>query len=142
MASKNLAKGFKRSALTAALGLCIVGGVQAQSNTVGAITGNANPGDTITLTNPSTGLTRSLTAGSDGTYRFAALPTGSYQVSDNGGTPRDVNVSVGTASTVNFINGGTTTLGTVTVVGSNVVNPIDVSSVESTTMPRRQSTAQ
>ena len=66
MASKNLAKGLKRSALTVALGLCFVGGVQAQSNSAGAITGSANPGDTITLTNPNTGFNRSITAGADG----------------------------------------------------------------------------
>jgi hypothetical protein len=133
MASKNLAKGLKRSALTVALGLCFVGGVQAQSNSAGAITGSANPGDTITLTNPNTGFNRSITAGADGNYRFSALPTGQYQIS-NGGTPRPVTVNVGTATNIDFATGGATTLGTVTVVGSNVVNPIDVSSVESTTI--------
>lgn len=35
MASNYFAKGLKRSALTVALGLCFIGGVQAQSNTAG-----------------------------------------------------------------------------------------------------------
>ncbi|MFC7300845.1 TonB-dependent receptor [Cognatiluteimonas weifangensis] len=133
MASKQLAKGLKRSALTVALGLCFVGGVNAQSNVSGAIVGSANPGDTITIANPATGFTRSITVGADGNYRFPALPTGQYTITDGSGTPRNVAVQVGTASTVNF-GGDATTLGTVTVVGTNVVNPIDVSSVESTTI--------
>jgi hypothetical protein len=133
MASKQLAKGLKRSALTAALGLCFVGGAYAQSNAAGAIVGSANPGDVITVTNPATGFSRSVTVGADGSYRFSAMPTGEYQISDNGGAPRTIRVNVGTATTANF-SGDATTLGAVTVVGSNVVNPIDVSSVESTTI--------
>ena len=50
MASNYLAKGLKRSALTVALGLCFVGGVQAQTNTAGAVVGRAVAGDTITVT--------------------------------------------------------------------------------------------
>lgn len=134
MASKQLAKGLKRSALTAALGLCFVGGAYAQSNSAGAVTGSADPGDTITISNPERGFSRTVTVGADGNYRFSSLPTGTYQISENGGAPRNVTVNVGIAANVNFDNAGTATLGTVTVVGSNVVNPIDVSSVESTTI--------
>jgi hypothetical protein len=133
MASKQLAKGLKRSALTAALGLCFVGGAYAQSNAAGSVNGNATPGDTITISNASNGFSRTITVGADGNYRFSSLQTGEYQISDNGGAPRTVRVNVGTSSNVDFA-GGATTLGTVTVVGSNVVNPIDVSSVESTTI--------
>ncbi len=134
MASKNLAKGLKRSALTVALGLCFVGGAYAQTNAAGAITGSANPGDTITITNASRGFSRTITVGADGNYRFSALPTGQYEVSDNGGAARPATVNVGTTTTVDFAGGDATTLGTVTVVGTNQVNPIDVSSVESTTI--------
>ena len=134
MASKQLAKGLKRSALTAALGLCFVGGAYAQSNAAGAVTGSADPGDTITLTNASRGFSRTITVGADGNYRFSSLPTGEYQISENGGAPRTVRINVGVAANIDFANAGATTLGTVTVVGSNVVNPIDVSSVESTTI--------
>jgi hypothetical protein len=142
MASKNLAKGLKRSALTVALGLCFVGGAYAQSNAAGAITGSANAGDTITVSNPATGFSRTITVGADGNFRFSSLPTGQYQVSDNGGAARPVTVNVGTSSTVDFTTGGAaTTLGTVTVVGTNQVNPIDVSSVESTTILTAQQIA-
>ncbi len=134
MASKQLASGLKRSALTVALGLCFVGGVSAQSNSSGAITGSANPGDTITVTNPATGFSRSITAGADGNYRFSAMAPGEYQISDNGGAPRTVRVNVGTAANVDFSAAGATNLGAVTVVGTSQINPIDVSSVESTTI--------
>ena len=134
MASKQLAKSLKRSALAAAVGLCFVGGAYAQSNAAGAVTGKADAGDTITISNPATGFSRSVTVGADGNYRFSSLPTGSYQISENGGAPREVRVNVGVAANVDFVDAGATTLGTVTVVGSNVVNPIDVSSVESTTI--------
>ncbi len=134
MASKQLASGLKRSALTVALGLCFVGGVSAQSNSSGAITGSANPGDTITVTNPATGFSRSITAGADGNYRFSAMAPGEYQISDNGGAPRSVRVNVGVAANVDFSAAGATNLGAVTVVGTSQINPIDVSSVESTTI--------
>ncbi|HEY0309798.1 MAG TPA: TonB-dependent receptor [Luteimonas sp.] len=135
MASKQLATSLKRSALTAALGLCFAGGAYAQSNAAGAITGSADPGDTITITNASRGFSRTVTVGADGNYRFSALPTGEYEISENGGAPRTVRVNVGVAANIDFVSGGdATTLGTVTVVGSNVINPIDVSSVESTTI--------
>ena len=131
MASNYLAKGLKRSALTVALGMCFVGGVQAQTNTGGAIVGQASAGDTITVSNPETGFSRTITVGGDGGYRFSQLPTGQYQISRNGGAPRSVTVNVGSASNVDF---SATTLDTVTVVGAGAVNPIDVSSVESTTI--------
>lgn len=136
MASNYFAKGLKRSALTVALGLCFVGGVQAQTNTAGAVSGSAASGDTITITSPSTGFSRTITVGADGGYRFAQLPSGTYQVSRNGGAPRTVNVNVGTSSNVDFVTsaGDAQTLDTVTVVGTGAVNPIDVSSVESTTI--------
>ncbi|HWS77528.1 MAG TPA: TonB-dependent receptor [Thermomonas sp.] len=127
---------MKRSALTVALGLCFVGGVQAQTNTAGAVTGHAASGDTITISNASTGFNRTITVGGDGNYRFSQLPTGQYQISRNGGAPRTVTVNVGSAATIDFVSAGgdATTLDTVTVVGAGAVNPIDVSSVESTTI--------
>ena len=134
MASKYLAQGLKRSALTVALGLCFVGGVQAQTNTAGAVTGQAASGDTITVANPTTGFSRTITVGADGTYRFSQLPVGQYTVSRNGANPRTVNVSVGTAANVDFVSASGASLETVTVVGTGAINPIDVSSVESTTI--------
>ena len=136
MASKNLAKGLKRSALTVALGLCFVGGVQAQSNTSGAISGQAASGDTMAITNPSTGFSRTITADANGSYRFSALPPGQYTITRNGEAAREVSVNVGTAANINFVSasGEAITLDTITVVGTGAINPIDVSSVESTTI--------
>lgn len=134
MASNYFAKGLKRSALTVALGLSFVGGVQAQTNTAGAVAGRASSGDTITITNPATGFSRTVTVGADGSFRFSALPTGQYQVSRNGAAPRSVTVNVGTSANVDFAAADATTLDTVTVMGTGAVNPIDVSSVESTTI--------
>jgi len=134
MASSYLGKGLKRSALTVALGLCFAGGVQAQTNTAGAVVGRAASGDTITVTNQATGFSRTITVDATGSYRFSQLPTGQYQVSRNGGSPRNVTVNVGSAANVDFTGGDATTLDAVTVIGSGAINPIDVSSVESTTI--------
>lgn len=147
MASRSLSKGLKRNALTVALGVCFAGGVQAQT-TVGAVTGQAPAGDTITLVNPATGFSRTLTVGPDGKYRFSALPVGEYTVTRQGsrGTTvsRATRVNVGTAANVDFTGpaadtgstgsaGDATTLDAITVTGK-AINPIDVSSVESTTI--------
>lgn len=135
MASHRMRNSLKRSALAVAMGMCFVAGVQAQTNTAGAVTGKAAAGDTITVTNPSTGFSRTITVGSNGDYRFSQLPTGQYTVTRNGGSPRNVTVSVGTASNVDYVSSSTAgALDTVTVVGGGFVNPIDVSSVESTTI--------
>ena len=128
---------MKRTTLALALGLCAAGGVQAQSNTAGAIAGRANAGDTITITNPNTGFSRTITVGSDGAFRFSALPTGQYTVTSSAGGSRNVSVNVGVAANADFVSrsgGSATTLDAVTVVGSGFVNPIDVTSVESTTI--------
>jgi len=126
---------LRRSALCLALGLCFSTGVQAQTNTAGAVTGHAASGDTITVSNPATGFSRTITVGADGNYRFSQLPVGSYTVTRNGANPRNVTVNVGTAANVDYVTaGGATTLDTVTVVGTGAINPIDVSSVESTTI--------
>ena len=74
----------RRKALTLALLLCAAGGAQAQTNAAGAVTGRATSGDTITISNPATGFSRTITAGADGGYRFSQLPTGQYQISQNG----------------------------------------------------------
>ena len=129
MASRQFAKGFKRSALTVALGLCFAGAVQAQSS-VGSINGEAASGSTVTIQNIDTGITRELTVGGDGRFTFPQLAPGRYKVT-SGGQTRDVQVKVGTGSTVSF---AAQEFGAVEVVGAASFNPIDVSSVESTTV--------
>ena len=62
----------------------------------------------------------------------------------SGGISREVTVKVGTGTSVQLAasSGDATTLGTVTVVGSGSINPIDVSSVESTTVFTAQQIAE
>ena len=126
MASKIITKGLKRTALSVALGMCFAGSVYAQSNSTGSIAGNTKAGSTVVIENPATGFRREVTADANGNYRVSSLQTGSYNVT-SGGKTNTVEVSIGGTAQ------GTTSLGTVTVQGS-VVNPIDVASVESTTV--------
>jgi outer membrane receptor for ferrienterochelin and colicin len=143
VARTTMNRALRRSALTVALGLCFSSAVQAQSNTAGAVFGQASAGDTVLVENASTGFRREISVGNDGTYRASALPTGTYRVtlkrSDGSSAVREnVTVNVGTGTSVNFAaaapaNDGTATLEAVQVTGA-FVNPIDVSSVESTTI--------
>jgi hypothetical protein len=130
MAYNYLAKGLKRSALTVALGLCFAGGVQAQSS-VGSIYGDTSANGTVTIENVDTGTSRTSTADAAGRFNFAQLSPGRYRVT-SGGQTREILVKLGTGSQVSFASA--TTLDAVTVVGSSSINPIDVSSVESTTV--------
>jgi hypothetical protein len=80
------------------------GNVFAQSAS-GSIYGQADPGSTIVITSQDTGLTRSITAGSDGKFSFSTLPTGTYSVTETSGSKTGtetarVNAGIGTA--VNF----------------------------------------
>lgn len=132
---------IQRTALSVALGMCFASAVHAQSNTSGAIFGQAQAGSTVQVTNPATGFSRSITVGNDGAYRFSALPTGTYTVtlqdpSGSTSTRDGINVSVGTGTPVNFTaaSGSATNLDAVQVRGVASVNPIDVSSVESTSI--------
>ena len=137
-------KKYHRTALCIALGMCFSTAVFAQSNTSGAIFGQAAGGSTVQVINPSTGFSRSVTVGNDGAYRFSALPTGTYTVTlqgaDGASAVREgVNVNVGTGTSVNF----TSSLPAAAPRPLDArrrssapasVNPIDVSSVESTTI--------
>lgn len=132
MASKIISKGLKRTALSVALGMCFTGSIYAQSNTTGNIAGQAASGDTVIVDNAATGFHREVSVGADGNYRVSALQPGTYTVTvkradGTMGAARTVTVNVGTTATA-------TTLGTVTVQGGGVINPIDVSSVESSTI--------
>lgn len=129
-----LGKNLKRSALSVALGLCFIGTVQAQS-AVGSLFGTTRSGSEVTLENPQTGMKRTIHADASGRFTFSQLPPGIYKVTAEDGTVREVMVNVGTGSQVNFSAGSNANaLDTVTVVGSRLANPIDVSSVESTTV--------
>lgn len=121
----------KRGVLSTSLAMCVAGGVQAQS-AVGSIFGSSAPNSTITIQSPKTGLSRTITADREGRFTFSQLAPGDYSISADGQT-REVAVKVGSGSQVIF-GTSATTLDRVTVVGARAFNPIDVSSVESTSV--------
>ena len=49
-------------------------------NDDGSVVGHTQPGAVITVTSPSTGLTRTVVADSKGSYRFPFLPVGDYHL--------------------------------------------------------------
>ncbi|MDI9239413.1 TonB-dependent receptor [Lysobacter sp. LF1] len=142
MKRSTLNRNMRRSALTVALGLCFASGVHAQQ-TGGSVFGQATAGETVVIENSATGFRREVAVGADGAFRVPALSPGNYRVTlqraDGTTTVRDgVAVSLGTGTPVSFgasaSSGSATTLESVVVTGAQVVNPIDVSSVESTTI--------
>lgn len=142
-------KVLKKAALGIALGACIAAMAplaMAQSAT-GAVAGRASAGDQITITNNATGAARTVTVGADGSYRLTQLPVGDYslQVKREGANVGDtvgVNVSLGGTTTVNLSSeGGVVNLDSIQVVGSRVVNRVDVRSTESATNINREELA-
>ncbi|PJJ99133.1 energy transducer TonB [Lysobacteraceae bacterium NML91-0213] len=139
-------KTFRKAALCMALGAClgaIAPSAMAQQVT-GAVAGRATAGDQISVTHRATGLTRTATVSSDGSYRLGQLPVGDYQLQTlrDGrpvGEPVTVNVALGGTTTVNLgSGGGVANLAAVEVVGSRVVNRVDVFSTESSTNITRE----
>ncbi|MCH9691310.1 MAG: TonB-dependent receptor [Gammaproteobacteria bacterium] len=128
----NRKSSFRKSALSLALGLCIAGGVQAQSTT-GSIFGSAPEGATVTITNNS-GFNRTITVDESGQYRVSSLPVGSYIViAKQGGETvgsRNVPVRIGAEANISF-SGDAALIENITVVGSNVTPDIDTSLTDS-----------
>ncbi len=141
------AKRLKRAALYAALGVCLGGlvpmGASAQ-NVSGAVAGRATAGDQVTVVSNGTGLTRTVTASADGSYRLGQLPVGDYQLqlSRDGqklGEPFAVSVAVGGTTTVNLASSGdVVNLDALQVIGARVVNRVDVYSTETSFNVNRQ----
>ncbi len=82
----------------------------------------AMPGATLTAKNTGTGLTRTANVGSEGTYRFASLPSGTYEVTvELAGFARqvypNVRVRVGSTRTVDFTMKVAAQAETITVTG-------------------------
>jgi hypothetical protein len=100
---------------------------------VGSVFGSAKGGAAVTIENPATGTKREITADAGGRFSFSQLAPGSYKITSDGVT-RNVDVRVGTGSQVDLSAGQAANIGEVTVVGGGAINPIDVSSVESTTV--------
>ena len=140
---------FRKAALCVALGACIgamAPMAMAQSAT-GAIAGRASAGDQLVVTSKQTGLSRTVTASGDGAYRLSQLPVGDYslQVVRDGqpmGSPVAVNVQLGGTTAVNLgADGAVSNLDAVQVVGSRVVNRVDVFSIETATNVSREEIA-
>ena len=138
-------RNLRKSVLSIAMGACLsslaVSSAFAQSAT-GGVAGRAAAGDTITVTNTATGLNRTVTVSKDGTYRIGQLPPGSYNLKAGSGAPVPFSVDLGTTTTVNVKgDSGPTDLETVQVIGSGVVNRVDVHSTETSTVIDRQELA-
>jgi hypothetical protein len=127
-----------------AMGLCLSSMAMAPAlaqNATGAIAGHAAAGTQVTVTNTASGANRTVTVDSDGSYRIGQLPPGQYSLSAGGGAPVAVTVSLGGTTSVNLTNEGAVNLGAVQVVGSRVVNRVDVYSTESATNITREELA-
>ena len=131
MASKKLSKLVKHSALSLAIGMCLASPMVLAQSSVGSMNGTADAGAPVTITNESTGFKREILADDSGRFSFSQLAPGTYKVAA-GGVTRDVVVRVGTGSSVNLAS--SSSLETITVVGSELINPIDMASVESATV--------
>ncbi|MGH8237970.1 MAG: TonB-dependent receptor, partial [Steroidobacteraceae bacterium] len=109
-------------------------------STSGSVFGQATAGETVVIESSQTGFHREIAVAADGTYRMPALPPGDYRVTlrhaDGTTVVRErIAVSAGTGTAVNFVAAAADeTIGEVIVTGVWVVNPIDVSSVESVTI--------
>ncbi|RRU06149.1 TonB-dependent receptor [Stenotrophomonas sp. 278] len=141
------ANSLKRAALCVALGAClgiVAPGIAWAQAVSGAVAGRATAGDQVTVTSTSTGASRSVTVGSDGSYRLGQLPVGDYrlQVSRNGEALGDsvaVSVAIGGTTTVNLASSGdVVNLDALQVVGTRVVNRVDVYSTETSFNVNRQ----
>lgn len=135
---------IRRSALAMMVGACLLSMAGAEpawaQSATGAIAGRATSGTQVTITNPSTGFSRTVTAGADGTYRLSQLPVGDYEL-ESDGRKLSVNVSLGGTTTVNLAGDSAGSLDTVQVVGTRIVNRVDVHSTESATNVSREDIA-
>ena len=135
---------LRKTALAFATGLCLstlaIAPALAQSAT-GAVAGRAAAGKTITISRSDNGLSRAITVGKDGNFRIAQLPPGDYEVAVDGGKPVSVSVSLGGTTTLNLSSDGAVNLDAVQVIGSRVVNRVDVRSTESATNVTREEIA-
>ena len=67
-------------AMSASILMAQSAGTSGLSGTVSDQSGAAVPNASVTITSNDTGLTRTATTGTDGTYKFNLLPPGTYHV--------------------------------------------------------------
>ncbi len=138
MSFRSLNRGSLRySALAAALMVGMVGTAFGQS-TSGSIFGQAEAGETVTITS-STGLTRQLQTDASGRYHADNLPLGTYTVSlqKNGAvvdSRKDVQIKVGAGTEVSFASAANASSLSAVTVTANSLPAIDVSGVDSRTV--------
>ncbi|QYF94244.1 TonB-dependent receptor [Massilia sp. PAMC28688] len=118
----------RRTAVAIAASL-LVASVSYAQQAEGSIYGKAAAGQKITITSVDTNSTRQIVADANGSFTQAKLPPGNYTVTSNGVT-REVTVAIGTGTQVILAGSDTPQR----VVISRKRNPIDVSSVETTTV--------
>lgn len=126
--SRRIARSTLRtSALAACVALALSPAAYADLS-LGSIFGQAPKGSTVTVQNLDTGLKRQVQVDNQGKFSFSQLPGGRYKVEGNG-VSREVQVSLGTGSQVSLNE----QIERIAVQG-RAINPIDISSVESSTV--------
>lgn len=123
----NNKKVLRTKVLVAALGLCLASLAPVAMAQDGSVVGRSVAGAQVTVTNPDTGFSRTVSADAGGNYRFPFLPVGSYQLQTTVdgqpvGEPVPVRVGLGNATYVDSVGDDVaTTLGAVQVTGSRVI---------------------
>ena len=119
-------------AVATAIFASAAGSAWAQSNIEGYAYGTGKAGTEVTIVNPATGFTRSVTIPSGGSFRTPNVPPGSYEVTftDSSGAvvKRSVGISIGGGSPVNFEE-----LDEVVVTSNGYRPQVDMTSTESVT---------
>lgn len=128
---------LRRSSLAVALTMGLAGVAMAQSTT-GTIFGQAEAGETVTVTG-TTGVSRSATVDTSGRYRISNLPLGTYSVTlqKNGAavdTRDNVAITVNAGTEVSFASAASAKSLSSVTVSANALPAIDVSSVDSRTV--------
>ncbi|RDJ00665.1 Oar protein [Dyella solisilvae] len=113
-------------------------GVAFAQSTTGTIFGQAEAGETVTVTG-STGVSRSAAVDDSGRYRISSLPLGTYVVTlqKNGATVdtrNNVSITVNAGTEVSFASAASAQALSSVTVTANALPAIDVSSVDSRTV--------
>ena len=138
-------RSWRKQTLCVAIGVCLSMLAVAPAfaaNDDGSVVGKTTAGATVTVTSPSTGLTRSVTADERGNYRFPFLPIGQYKLEASKGGARvgeaiDITVSLGNATTAN-VGAEPTALEGIVVRATGVPSVVDVTSTEIATNITRE----
>lgn len=123
---------WRLTALAIAINACLFSGSVFAQQSAGSVSGRAAKGDTITVENKATNISRTVKASDDGAYQINQLPAGSYVITvkrGNGATETlNVDIAPGEGTVANF----STQLDKVQVSGSRILT-LDTKSAESST---------